>query len=78
MLYAQLALKNSIIFNIDPTNVLNSNIIFQVSVQTLVLDPQVYWYFFKTILWPTSVDLIFYAPNVANLGFWRIVLTIAL
>ena len=34
--------------------------------------------FFKTILVPTSVSLIFYAPNVANLGFWRIVPTIAL
>ena len=29
-------------------------------------------------LGPKSVDLIFYAPNVANLGFWRIVPTIAL
>ena len=31
-----------------------------------------------TNLGPTSVDLIIYAPNVANLGFWKIVLTIAL
>ena len=30
-----------------------------------------------TNLGPKSVDLIFYAPNVANLGFWRIVPTIA-
>ena len=26
----------------------------------------------RTFLGPISVDLIFYAPNVANLGFWRI------
>ena len=32
----------------------------------------------RTNLRPTSVDLIFYAPNVANLGFWRIAPTIAL
>ena len=31
-----------------------------------------------TNLGPKSVNLIFYAPNVANLGFWRIVPTIAL
>ena len=31
-----------------------------------------------TNLGPISVDLIFYAPNVANLGFLRIVPTIAL
>ena len=34
----------------------------------------IYW----TNLGPTSVDLNFYAPNVANLGFWKIELTIAL
>ena len=65
-------------------------LIFQVSGQTSVLDPSVYWYFlvlrqplgllvflnFNTILGPTSVELIFknilYAPNVANLRFWKI------
>ena len=31
-----------------------------------------------TNLGPKSVDFIFYAPNVANLRFWRIVPTIAL
>ena len=31
-----------------------------------------------TNLGPTSVNLIFYAPNVANLGSWKIVPTIAL
>ena len=34
--------------------------------------------YFKTILGPTSVDLIFYTPKVANLGFWKIVPRIAL
>ena len=33
--------------------------------------------FLRQSLVPTSVELIFYAPNVANLGFWRTVLTIA-
>ena len=31
-----------------------------------------------TNLRPKSVDVIFYAPNEENLGFWRIVPTIAL
>ena len=31
-----------------------------------------------TNLGPTSVNLIFYAPSVANLGSWKIVPTIAL
>ena len=31
-----------------------------------------------TNLGPTSVNLIFYDPNVANLGFWKIVPKIAL
>ena len=31
-----------------------------------------------TNLGSTSVDLIFYAPKVANLGFWKIGPTIAL
>ena len=30
-----------------------------------------------TNLGPTSVGIIFYAPNVAILGFWKIVPTIA-
>ena len=30
-----------------------------------------------TNLWPVSVDLIFYAPKEANLGFLKIVPTIA-
>ena len=34
--------------------------------------------YFKTILGATSVDLIFYAPKVANLGFWKIGPTIAI
>ena len=33
---------------------------------------------FRTNLGLTSVNLIFYAPKVANLGFWKTVLTIAL
>ena len=33
---------------------------------------------FKTILGPTSFDLIFNTPKDANLGFWKIVPTIAL
>ena len=32
----------------------------------------------RDALCPITVDLIFYAPNVANLGFLRIVPTIAL
>ena len=37
-------------------------------------NPGVYIYWYYNI----TVDLIFYAPNVANLGFWGTVLTIAL
>ena len=29
-------------------------------------------FIFRTNLWPTSVNLIFNAPNVANLGFLKI------
>ena len=60
-------------FNLDLTNVLILK--FEVS----DIDPIKFFLFSKwTNLGPTSVDLIFYAPNVANLGFWKIVPTIEL
>ena len=39
--------------------------------------PKIYM-IFRTNLGPTAVDLIFFAPKVANLGVWKIVLTNAL
>ena len=52
--------------NIDPTNVLNS-------------EKMIFFLFSKwTNLGPIFIDVIFCAPNVANLGFLRIVPTVAL
>ena len=42
------------------------------------LGPMSFKIIFRTYLGPMSVELIFYAPNVANLGFWKIGPTITL
>ena len=44
----------------------NKDAVFVLQICSLFFG--IYW----TNLGPTSVDLIFYTPNVANPGFWKI------
>ena len=62
--------KKLINFNIDPKNVL-----FNLDLITLLAN---FFIFLDKTRSYITVDLILYAPNVANFGFLRIVLTIAL